>query len=337
MTGRHPGRRLALGGLLLVGALTACSTGSGAAAPQTTGSPSSPTPAASTSSTPRPSSTVRTRTASWQLAHPLSRTVALPDGGRILVAGGESAGGTSSAAVSWLDPATGHVLAQGSLATAAHDAAGAVLAGRPLLIGGGGASGIDLVQRLAPGARADVVGRLPVALSDLVAVSAGDAVYALGGFDGTRPSGAVYRSSDGRTFSSVATLPVPVRYPAVAQVGGKIVVLGGDTASGAPTDAVQLVDPATGSAKVVGRLPRAVGHAAALVLHGRLLLAGGRDRGDHHLDQVLAIDPTSWRATVVAHLPFPESDAAPVVVAGTGYLLGGERPAKTARVVVVTG
>lgn len=339
MTRRHPGRRLAIGGLLLAGALAACSTGSGTAAPQVTGSPAagSPKPSASTSGTPHPSSTVRTRTASWHLAHPLSRTVALADGGRILVAGGETAAGTSTAAVGWLDPATGHVLAQGSLATAAHDAAGAVLAGRPLLIGGGGATGIDVVQRLKPGTRADVVGRLPVALSDLVAVSAGDAVYALGGYDGNRPSGAVYRSSDGRTFSSVATLPVPVRYPAVAQVGGKIVVLGGDTASGAPTDAIQLVDPATARAKVVGRLPRAVGHAAALVLDGRLLLAGGRDRGDHHLDQVLAVDPTSWHAAVVAHLPFPESDAAPVVVGRTGYLLGGELPAKTARVVVVTG
>lgn len=342
MTGRLPVRRLAAGGMLLSAALTACSGGSSGSGTAPSASPARTPTAASTSTTATPSSppsqaAVRTRTASWHLAHPLSRTVALADGGRILVAGGETAAGTSSAVVSWLDPATGHVLAQGSLATAAHDAAGAVLGGQPLLIGGGGATGIDAVQRLTPGARAHVVGRLPVALSDLVAVADDHAVYALGGYDGTRPSGAVYRSTDGRTWSSVATLPVPVRYPAVAQVAGKVVVLGGDTASGAPTDAIQLVDPAAGTARVVGRLPRAVGHEAALALGGRLLLAGGRDRGDHHLDQVLALDPGTWKATLVAHLPFPESDAAPVVVGGTGYLLGGELPAKTDRVVVLTG
>ncbi len=77
-------------------------------------------------------------------------------------------------------------------------------------------------------------------------------------------------TADGRRFSTVARLPVPVRYPAVAGSGHTIYVFGGETATGKPTDAIQAVDVADGHARVAGHLPAPLDHAAALTLGGRI-------------------------------------------------------------------
>jgi hypothetical protein len=57
----------------------------------------------------------------------------------------------------------------------------------------------------------------------------------------------VLATTNGHTFMAVARLPVPVRYPAVAALGGQIFVFGGQAATGAhagtPTDVIQAVAP----------------------------------------------------------------------------------------------
>ena len=66
-------------------------------------------------------------------------------------------------------------------------------------------------------------------------------------------------TTNGRTFTTVAALRIPVRYPAVAVLGGQIYVFGGQAIggrhAGAPLDAIQAVDPARHTAAVIGHLP----------------------------------------------------------------------------------
>jgi len=77
----------------------------------------------------------------------------------------------------------------------------------------------------------------------------------------------------------VASLPVPVRYPGVAAMGGRIFVFGGQAINGPdagkPVDAIQVIDPGHHRASVVGHLPETLSGAAAVTLDGHIFVAGG--------------------------------------------------------------
>jgi len=107
----------------------------------------------------------------------------------------------------------------------------------------------------------------------------GTTAYLVGGYDGTIADGAVLATTNGRTFRTVASLPVAVRYPAVAALSGKIFVFGGQAITGPqagqPTDSIQVIDPARHVASVVGRLPETLSGAAAVTLGGHIYVVGG--------------------------------------------------------------
>jgi hypothetical protein len=321
-------------------ALGACSSSGSSPVATKSGSPSSrashsaSSSKASPHSTPRPSSPLHVRAsyASVRLPSPLSRAVVLNRGGSLVVAGGENAAG-SSATILLFDPATGRITTTGQLVTAGHDAAGAVLPSGELVLGGGVTTSVTTVQRLATTGRASVVGQLPRPRSDLVAGTVGNAVYVLGGYDGSVWQADILRTSDGQHFARVGTLPVPVRYPAIAVDGTTIYLFGGDRQNG-PTDVVQAVDTRSGRARVVAHLPLALGHATALNLDGTLLIAGGRT--NHQATRTIwSFAPGSQHFAVVGRLPLAMSDAGVGVVGSVGYLVGGEAQSALSRVVEV--
>src|SRR5205085_5358404 len=112
-----------------------------------------------------------------------------------------------------------------------------------------------------------ITGTLPAARSDAAAVTIGGTAYLVGGYTGTRADAEVLATTDGRHFRAVAALPVPVRYPAAAPFGGKVLVFGGQAVTGTrvgrPVDTIQAVDPARHTASVIGRLPEPLAGAAA--------------------------------------------------------------------------
>ena len=173
----------------------------------------------------------------WHLPAPVSREVVVPGRhGKLIVLGGLTPSGASAAGVYSVGTRTGAARRIGALGVAVHDAAGAVTGGRALVFGGGSATSIATVQGFTlpggHGGAAPGLARLPNARSDLAAVTVGAVTYVLGGYDGTRPDASVLATTDGRTFRNVATLKVPVRYPAVAALGGKIFVFGGLAVTG---------------------------------------------------------------------------------------------------------
>ena len=220
----------------------------------------------------------------WHLPAPLSREVVLPSRhGRLIVLGGLTPGGASAAGVYSVGTRTGAARRISSLGVAVHDAAGAVSGGRALVFGGGSSASIARVQGLTlpggNGSAASGLAHLPQARSDLAAVTVGATTYLVGGYDGARPDASVLATTDGRTFRNVATLKVPVRYPAVAALGGKIFVFGGLTVTGlragTPVNTIQAVDPARHTCSVIGHLPEPLAGAAAATLHGEVFVAGG--------------------------------------------------------------
>ena len=122
------------------------------------------------------------------------------DGRRVLLAGGLQPGDHSTDQVLTLDLHRGVVGPAGHLAVPLHDSAGAVLSGRPTVVGGGGATELDDVQRRDPHGRWHVVGHLPGARSDLSVVASRRRGPGVGGYDGRATPTSILRTADGRRF-----------------------------------------------------------------------------------------------------------------------------------------
>ncbi len=91
---------------------------------------------------------VESKVLPWSLAAPLSRMVVEPSAGTQLTVLGGYGGESSADGVYDLDTTNGHLTLVGNLAVPTHDAAGAVLGSRDLVIGGRHSQ-----RRLSPGPR----------------------------------------------------------------------------------------------------------------------------------------------------------------------------------------
>jgi N-acetylneuraminic acid mutarotase len=283
------------------------------------GSATAPAPPGST--TPTRAKLVA-RTMSRPLDAPVSGEAAVAVGDRVWVIGGLDAASGSTDGVFALNPHSGALASIGTLPQPLHDQAAAATGNSVLVLGGGSTVSTDAVESVSRAGAATSAGHLPRPRSDLVAAMVGGRTYVLGGYDGSTLDPSVLETTDGSAFKSVASLPVPVRYPAVAVAGNAIYLFGGETASGRPTDAVQEIDLAAGTARVVAHLPQPASHAAAVDLGGRIYVLGGT-AGGSPTDRIIAFDPGTRALDAAGALPSPVSNAAAAVVGGSGYLIGG--------------
>ncbi|MHB8457267.1 MAG: hypothetical protein ACYDBS_06205 [Acidimicrobiales bacterium] len=284
----------------------------------------------------------------WLLNSPLNRPVTLPaaNGRSLIVAGGIYGSGSSTQGVYEVNPLTGQASQIGNLQAPLHDAAAAVIGGRGYVFGGGVSQPLAGAQQLAglspsgqgantPLPVATSLASLPQARADGAAVSIGSTAYIVGGYNGVSGDSSVLATSNGRSYHSVANLPVPVRYPAVAASGGRIYVFGGDATSGPrsglPVSTVQMINPATGRASVVGSLPRPLAGAAAATLGGTIYVAGGETAtatgGSSSLRDVSSI--YAWaqsdnRPLFAGRLFTPVSHAGVAVLGTRAWLVGGD-------------
>ena len=226
----------------------------------------------------------------WHLGAPISRSVVLPgSGSQLVLLGGLTTGNTSSSGIYTLDTSDGSLSHVGDLTGPLHDAAAAVVGSQDVVFGGGATTTVGTVQAFpapaatgkvgAAGPTAAVVGSLPSPRSDAAEVTIGTTGYVVGGYDGVNADAAVLATTDGHTFRSVASLPIPVRYPAVSALGGEIYVFGGQAITGAdagnPVDTVQVIDPGRHTATIAGHLPEPLSGAVAVTLAGHLYVLGG--------------------------------------------------------------
>ncbi len=287
----------------------------------------------------------------WKLPQPVSREVVLPGGGSdLVVAGGLAASQASSAAVYQVDTTTGAATPAGSLAAPVHDGAGAAISGQDFVFGGGSPATVAANQSFTPGGAGVPAGQLPAPRSDQAAVTIGPTTYIVGGYNGSAPDAAVLATTTGRSFDTVARLPVPVRYPAVAAWNGRILVFGGETIGpgAAATAAIQEVDPRARRARVIGHLPAPLEGASAFNIGGHVYVAGGdgpppaavaEGAGTTQLDgwgmaasaagpnptgAIWAYDPASGKVLLAGHLQVPVTHAAVAVMSGRAWLVGGE-------------
>ena len=293
--------------------------------------------------------------ARWRLPNAVSRAGAASlTGNRILLLGGLVGSGASSSDVGVLDTSSGRLTSVATLPSPTHDAGSSVLGGKAFLFGGGQSTPFALVQAVTiPGASTSgagsgvVTGQLPQARADAEAVTVGGTAYVVGGYDGATGDPAVLATQDGSSFSTVVTLPVDVRYPAVVAAGERIFVFGGESEPGGTTAqyatptgtttpppgqevaVVQEIDLRTHTAQVVGYLPRAVQGAAAFDLNGHIFLAGGDSNAPGSPPSsgstIWSFDPSTDAFGVAGHLAAPVAYAAVAVEGHAVWLVGGQR------------
>jgi hypothetical protein len=274
------------------------------------------------SSNPPPSVGLRVARLALRLPAPLSRAVVLDFGSSVLICGGLTRSGATTGAILKLAIGTKGLVRSGTLAGPVHDAGGAVLDGVGYVFGGGRFGPGAVAQRVTAAGRATSLGRLPAIRADLAAVTVGKEIVIVGGGTPASPDRRVLATTDGRSYTTIATLLIGVRYPAVAVAGGLVYVIGGATPAG-DESAIQVFDPTTGRVRILGHLARGLGHASAFVVGGKLLIAGGRTGGQAQ-DAILSLDPATGRTHQVGRLPYRVSDAGSVVIGGVAYLIGGE-------------
>ena len=163
--------------------------------------------------------------------------------------------------------------AAGRLPAAVHDAAAATLGAPPTSSAAAiaGRRATDRRRRRAQHRGATAAPGLRRLGREL-----GGTAYVVGGYDGVRPLNTIVAWRPGAPARVVARLPQPVRYAAVAAVGGRVLVAGGTPGTGAFPDLVSF-DPGTRRVRRLGRLPLPLSHAAGAALDGSFLVIGGRD------------------------------------------------------------
>jgi Kelch motif protein len=278
----------------------------------------------------------------WQLATPLSReSVFQARGGHgLVVVGGLVSNGSSATGAYTLDTRNGKLALVGRLASATHDAAAAVLGNGALVFGGGTTAPVARAQRLTMSGSSFHAARLPRPRADAAAITIGRTAYIVGGYDGASMDAAVLATTDGTGYRRVATLRVPVRYPAVATLGGLIYVFGGARRDGVPVSVVEAVDPHAHTARIVGHLPIPLAGAAAAQLGQTIYVAGGTTAVDatRPTHDVFAFDVARASFLRAGSLPVAIANAGTTVVGNHLWLVGGEtaggRPTSSVQMLV---
>ncbi len=251
----------------------------------------------------------------------LSRVVAVPLHGAVVVAGGLDPHQVTTSQTLLFDPSSPSIRPASHLPVAVHDAGAGVVGGAAFVVGGGSAASSDAVQAVHADGTAVVVGRLPQVRSDDSVAIAGNQLYVVGGYDGVHELPGVLATADGVTFHAVGQLAETVRYGAAYATSGAVWVFGGEH-QGQPISDIQRVDTSTGASTVIGKLPHPLAHAAVAVLGNQVLILGGSD-GHNPQNTIFTFDPATGSVSLVGSLPESVSDMATAVVGDTAYIIGG--------------
>lgn len=318
--------------------VAACATptpspSSGSVTPAT--SQPSPTPTRASPTTPSSVPRLSARRAPWTLPTALSRAVVISAQGSGVLAGGLLAGDVSSDKVYRVTAERGVGRRLPSLVEPIHDGAGTQVGDEMIIVGGGNTSELSAVESSTRDRQPwRVRGRLPTTRSDLSVTTTTRGVLVIGGYDGLGSPRQVLRTSDGRSFTTFASLRQGVRYAAVVPAGNLVWVFGGED-RGRELRTTQVIDIAARTVRLGPRLPMPLGHAAVTLAGSRILLMGGRTAPHRVTATMWWFDPRTGRYSAAGRLPYPVADTGLLNAVDGAYLLGGESPEFTDRVIHV--
>jgi N-acetylneuraminic acid mutarotase len=113
----------------------------------------------------------------------------------------------------------------------------------------------------------------------------------------------------------------------VAELNGKIYVLGGYPASRITVNTVQVYDAATNTWQLTKPLLLGVNHPMPAVANGKIYVIGGQtDTGSAYVNNVQEFDPATTNWTFKAAMPTARSAGSAAVIGDLIYVAGGRPP-----------
>ncbi|HYP40884.1 MAG TPA: kelch repeat-containing protein [Chloroflexia bacterium] len=132
------------------------------------------------------------------------------------------------------------------------------------------------------------------------------------------------RAGQGRWLTK-APIPTPRSEVAVAEVNGKIYVLGGFSTQGQAIH--EEYDPATDKWRSRAALPRPLNHAGAVGLNGKLYMVGGYGDNGRAIADTYEYDPATDKWRPLASMPTPRGALGVAVLGSKIYAIGGRNNA----------
>ena len=242
------------------------------------------------------------------LPSPRHEPAVFSDGDSVFVAGGLDDKSTLLAEIVCFNPSTGVVAVLPEVLPTAMYAAGVAWTESAAYIFGGLGKGGALRQivRYVPseGSATVMNALLPLAAYNVGVVWADSVIYIVGGMAGVhQPQILRYDPTSDTLTTMDAKLPIGVEEPAVFWDGSWVWILGGkaDAAgtSGVASNAIQVFDPMTGEATLVGTLPYALWGAPAFTDGDVYYLPGGSATTYNGYTSILKYDPFEETSTTL--------------------------------------
>jgi hypothetical protein len=255
----------------------------------------------------------------------VGNALALDAHGRVLSVGGYT-GRVSVRSVEQVIPNTA---LQATLPLRTHDAAVGYIGSDLYVFGGGQSVSYSSIVRVQ-GGQARTVGHLGQPLSDATSLPytwKGQAgLLLIGGYNGSvfsRIVQFVTVKNQKLSFTPLFTLPVGLRYTAVASAGDALYIVGGKTPAGSDSAEVYRWTTGDATAKPFIALGQGLEKAAVFTTGKFLIVVGGLDHLGNPLSQITAVNEQTGKSHVIGKLPKPLADMGNIQINQVGYVAGG--------------
>lgn len=124
------------------------------------------------------------------------------------------------------------------------------------------------------------------------------------------------------SWATLRIAPAVHIQPAVVATGGKLYVIGGNSASGGATNRVDVYDPASNTWTTKASMPTVRAAMAGAVVAGKIYVIGGRN-GTTFLRTVQVYDPMANSWATRASMPTARAELGAGVLSGLIYAVGG--------------
>ncbi|HEV8248824.1 MAG TPA: kelch repeat-containing protein [Gaiellaceae bacterium] len=269
--------------------------------------------------------------ARWESRAPLpvprTEVSAAATGGRIVVAGGFLADGSSSPRVDAYDPATDTWTRLPDLPFGVNHAAAAAYRGRVYVLGGYATHQRLRTAWVLRGGGWRTLPKLPFERGAAAAAVAGGRLYVVGGVG---PSGLARNAlvlDLARVRWSLIPGPRPREHLAAASAGGRVYAIAGRLGGlNSNLDTVESIRPGGRRWRLEPSIPQPRGGTGAAVVDGRIVSVGG-EAPDGTIERVYRFDPATRRWSRLPDLPTPRHGLGVAALGGRVYVVaGGPQP-----------